>query len=107
MGSRSRGSQVGTERMALGAPYQVSSGCDVVRLHGETPLLTGRSRDLRQAAWAGLGVTKRGRGGSEVVPATRQLARPTGKGCTAPPAAQSLLQIIPSQIVFDFIWSAM
>ena len=26
---------------------------------------------------------------------------------TARPAAQSLLQIIPSQIVFDFIWSAM
>jgi hypothetical protein len=43
---------------------------------------------------------------TEVVRATQHFACPTDKDCAAL-AAQSNLEVIPSQIVFDFIWSAM
>ena len=59
----------------------------------------------RRRAVAGHGVT-RPRGEAVWSPATHRCARLTDKELRGP-AAQLLCQVIPFQIVFDFIWSAM
>src|ERR1700733_3812878 len=52
IGSRSRASQVGTERIALGAAYPVLIGCAATQLRCETPVLV---QPLRRSWTGGLG----------------------------------------------------
>ena len=101
IGSRPHGSQVGTERIALGRAFGAKwIGADECAAGKRTVAEAARRCNCSgRTAW-------RQAGCSEVASATQNLARPTDRSC-ATLAAQPLLQIIPSQIVFDFIWSAM
>ena len=80
-----------------------SNGCGDVPMRRESPISISSAREaaeVGQGVWGTLGVS------TEVVRATQHFACPTDKDCAAL-AAQSNLEVILSQIVFDFIWSAM